>query len=44
VLPENRDMLAVFQNAYATENVAAQDVTEIEFPTSGWSAADGRFQ
>jgi hypothetical protein len=44
VLPENRDMLAVFRDAFATVSVAGPDAIEIEFPTSGWSAADRRFQ
>jgi GNAT superfamily N-acetyltransferase len=44
VLPENRDMLAVFRDAFATVSVIGPDAIEIEFPTSGWSAADTRFQ
>jgi GNAT superfamily N-acetyltransferase len=44
VLPENRDMLAVFRDAFATVSVAGPDTIEIEFPTSGWRAADTRFQ
>ncbi len=44
VLPENRDMLAVFQDAFTTASVFGPDAIEIEFPTSGWRAADARFQ
>jgi GNAT superfamily N-acetyltransferase len=44
VLPENHDMLAVFRDAFATVSVAGRDTIEIEFPTSGWRAADTRFQ
>jgi GNAT superfamily N-acetyltransferase len=44
VLPENRDMLAVFRDAFATVSVAGPDVIELEFPTSGWPEADRRFQ
>jgi N-acetylglutamate synthase-like GNAT family acetyltransferase len=44
VLPENRDMLAVFRDAFATVSVNGLDAIEIEFPTSGWRAADARFQ
>jgi N-acetylglutamate synthase-like GNAT family acetyltransferase len=44
VLPENGDMLAVFRDAFATVSVNGLDAIEIEFPTSGWRAADARFQ
>jgi hypothetical protein len=44
VLPENRDMLAVFRDAFATVSVVGPDAIEVEFPTSGWSEADRRFQ
>ena len=44
VLPENRDMLAVFRDAFATVSVAGPDAIEIEFPTSDWRTADARFQ
>lgn len=44
VLPENRDMLAVFRDAFATVSVTGADAIEIEFPTSGWRAADAHFQ
>jgi N-acetylglutamate synthase-like GNAT family acetyltransferase len=44
VLPENGDMLAVFRDAFATVSVNGLDAIEIEFPTSGWRAAQARFQ
>ncbi len=44
VLPENGDMLAVFRDAFATVSVNGPDAIEIEFPTSGWRAAQARFQ
>jgi hypothetical protein len=43
VLPENHDMLAVFDDAFATTTRRAADATEVEFPTSGWHAAHTRF-
>ena len=44
VLPENRDMLAVFRDAFVTVEVTGPDAIELEFPTSGWRAASTRFQ
>lgn len=44
VLPENKDMLAVFRDAFATVSVHGLDAIEIQFPTSGWRAAHARFQ
>lgn len=44
VLSENRDMLAVFRDAFATVSVNRADAIEIEFPTSGWRAAQARFE
>ena len=44
VLPENRDMLAVFRDAFATTSVTGSDAIEVEFPTSGWRAAGAHFQ
>jgi hypothetical protein len=44
VLPENRDMLAVFRDGFTTVSRSRHDVTEIEFPTSGWHAAHIRFE
>ena len=43
VLPENRDMLAVFSDAFATVASHGLDAIEIEFPTSGWRAARRTF-
>ena len=43
VLPENKDMLAVFRDAFATASVKGLDAIEIQFPTSGWRAARARF-
>ncbi len=43
VLPENRDMLAVFHDAFAPATRRAADAIEVEFPTSGWRAAHERF-
>jgi hypothetical protein len=43
VLPENRDMLAVFRDGFATASTAGQDEIKVEFPTSGWRAARDRF-
>jgi acetate---CoA ligase (ADP-forming) len=44
VLPENRDMLAVFRDGFATVSGAGPDAIEIEFPTSGWRAANIHFE
>ena len=43
VLPENHDMLAVFHDAFVTTTRRGVDAIEVEFPTSGWQAADTRF-
>jgi hypothetical protein len=43
VLPENRDMLAVFHDAFETVSLNGLDAVEVEFPTSGWRAAHARF-
>jgi GNAT superfamily N-acetyltransferase len=43
VLPENRDMLAVFHDGFDTASVNGPDAIEVEFPTSGWRAAHARF-
>jgi GNAT superfamily N-acetyltransferase len=40
VLPENRDMLAVFADAFDTTSVTGLDAIEIEFATSGWRTAN----
>lgn len=44
VLPENRDMLAVFRDGFTTVSRTRPDAIEIEFPTSGWRAAHTRFE
>ncbi len=43
VLPENRDMLAVFRDGFAAVTVHGRDGVEVEFPTSSWRAAQARF-
>jgi GNAT superfamily N-acetyltransferase len=44
VLPENRDMLAVFCDGFAATTVAGRDQVDVEFPTSSWRAAHERFE
>jgi len=44
VLPENRDMLAVFRDGFTTVSRNHSDSVAIEFPTSGWRAAHTRFE
>jgi len=44
VLPENRDMLAVFRDAFAAVTVSGRDEVEVEFPTSSWRTAHARFE
>jgi hypothetical protein len=39
VMPENRDMLAVFADAFDTTSVTGLDAIEIEFATAGWRTA-----
>jgi hypothetical protein len=43
VLPENRDMLAVFRDGFAAVTVNGREVIEVEFPTYSWRAAHARF-
>jgi xylulose-5-phosphate/fructose-6-phosphate phosphoketolase len=43
VLPENRDMLAVFHDAFVPTTRITAGAIELEFPTSGWRAAHARF-
>ncbi len=43
VLLENRDMLAVFRDGFATISVNGPDAIEIEIDTGGWRAAEARF-
>jgi GNAT superfamily N-acetyltransferase len=44
VLPENRDMLAVFRDGFAAATRTRQGVIEVEFPTSSWRAAHALFE
>jgi GNAT superfamily N-acetyltransferase len=44
VLPENRDMLAVFRDGFAAVSAAGQDEIDVEFATSTWRAARARFE
>jgi GNAT superfamily N-acetyltransferase len=44
VLPENRDMLAVFRDGFAAVTVNARDEVDVEFPTSSWRAAHAQFE
>jgi GNAT superfamily N-acetyltransferase len=44
VLPENRDMLAVFRDGFAAVTVTGRDEVEVEFPTASWRAAHARFE
>jgi hypothetical protein len=42
VLPENRDMLAVFRDGFAAVTLSGRDVIEVEFPIHSWRTADAR--
>ena len=44
VLPENRDMLAVFRDGFAAATVTGRDEVQVEFPTGSWRAAHVRFE
>jgi GNAT superfamily N-acetyltransferase len=44
VLPENRDMLAVFRDGFAAASTAGRDQVDVEFDTSSWRDACARFQ
>ncbi len=44
VLPENRDMLAVFRDGFDTVSTVGHHEVEIEFPTAGWRTATARFE
>jgi GNAT superfamily N-acetyltransferase len=44
VLPDNRDMLAVFRDGFAAATVLGPDQVEVEFPTSSWRSAHARFE
>ena len=43
VLPENRDMLAIFRDGFAAVTTASRDEVDVEFPTSRWRTAATRF-
>jgi GNAT superfamily N-acetyltransferase len=43
VLPENRDMLAVFRDGFDAVSTAGRDEVDVEFPTGSWRAASARF-
>jgi hypothetical protein len=42
VLPENRDMLAVFRDGFSAASTASRDEIDVEFPTSNWRTARAR--
>jgi GNAT superfamily N-acetyltransferase len=44
VLPENRDMLAVFRDGFGATTRRRQDEVDVEFPTSRWRAAHALFE
>jgi GNAT superfamily N-acetyltransferase len=44
VLPENREMLAVFRDGFAAASTAGRGEVEVEFATSSWRDACARFQ
>jgi uncharacterized protein len=44
VLPENRDMLAVFRDGFAATTRSQRDEVDVEFPTAGWRAAHALFE
>lgn len=44
VLPENRDMLAVFRDGFAASTLIGRDDVEVEFSTSSWREAHARFE
>ncbi|MGI8572067.1 MAG: GNAT family N-acetyltransferase [Solirubrobacteraceae bacterium] len=44
VLPENRDMLAVFRDGFMAATVNVRDEVDVEFPTSSWRAAHAQFE
>jgi GNAT superfamily N-acetyltransferase len=43
VLPENRDMLAVFRDGFAAASAVGRDQVDVEFATSSWRDARARF-
>jgi hypothetical protein len=44
VLPENRDMLAVFNDGFEAVTLKCPDTIEVEFPTSSWRTAHAHFE
>ncbi len=44
VLPENRDMLAVFHDGFAAITVNRRDEVDVEFATSSWRVAHAQFE
>jgi L-amino acid N-acyltransferase YncA len=42
VLPDNREMLAVFSDGFDASRTAAHDAVDIEFPTSAWRLVASR--
>jgi GNAT superfamily N-acetyltransferase len=44
VLPENRDMLAVFRDGFGATTHSRRDEVDVEFPTSRWRAAHALFE
>jgi GNAT superfamily N-acetyltransferase len=44
VLPENRDMLAVFRDGFAAVTTTRRDKIDLEFPTSNWRPVRARFE
>lgn len=40
VLPENRDMLAIFRDGFGAETVVRRGEVGVEFPTSSWHTAE----
>jgi RimJ/RimL family protein N-acetyltransferase len=42
VLPDNRDMLAVFRDGFTARTVLGRDQVDVEFPTASWRAAQAR--
>ncbi len=44
VLPENREMLAVFRDGFAAVSTVGRDEVDLEFLTSSWRSARDRFE
>ena len=43
VLPDNREMLAVFNDGFDASRRFADGEVDVEFPTSAWQLPPGRF-